>query len=42
MTKQLHPVLMRHPFRVISLVLLATGTHAEGDGELLHGWWTGE
>jgi mannose-6-phosphate isomerase-like protein (cupin superfamily) len=20
--------------------LLATGTHAEGDGELLHGWWT--
>ena len=22
------------------LELLATGTHAEGDGELLHGWWT--
>jgi hypothetical protein len=22
--------------------LLAAGTHAEGDGELLHGWWTGE
>jgi mannose-6-phosphate isomerase-like protein (cupin superfamily) len=20
--------------------LLATGTHAKGDGELLHGWWT--
>ena len=20
--------------------LLATGTHASGDGELLHGWWT--
>jgi mannose-6-phosphate isomerase-like protein (cupin superfamily) len=20
--------------------LLATGTHAQGDGELLHGWWT--
>jgi mannose-6-phosphate isomerase-like protein (cupin superfamily) len=20
--------------------LLATGTHAPGDGELLHGWWT--
>jgi mannose-6-phosphate isomerase-like protein (cupin superfamily) len=20
--------------------LMATGTHAEGDGELLHGWWT--
>jgi mannose-6-phosphate isomerase-like protein (cupin superfamily) len=20
--------------------LLATGTHANGDGELLHGWWT--
>jgi mannose-6-phosphate isomerase-like protein (cupin superfamily) len=22
--------------------LLATGTHAQGDGELLHGWWTEE
>jgi mannose-6-phosphate isomerase-like protein (cupin superfamily) len=22
--------------------LLATGTHADGDGELLHGWWTDE
>jgi mannose-6-phosphate isomerase-like protein (cupin superfamily) len=22
--------------------LLAAGTHAEGDGELLHGWWTDE
>jgi mannose-6-phosphate isomerase-like protein (cupin superfamily) len=20
--------------------LLATGTHAQGDGELLHGWWS--
>jgi mannose-6-phosphate isomerase-like protein (cupin superfamily) len=22
--------------------LLATGAHAKDDGELLHGWWTGE
>ena len=22
--------------------LLATGTHVDGDGELLHGWWEGE
>jgi mannose-6-phosphate isomerase-like protein (cupin superfamily) len=21
--------------------LLATGTHVDGDGELLHGWWSG-